>query len=197
LKLFDKAKREGLNLAISAYASYTPLARRVWALSYSFILACEGTAWIFGHTILPHGRPNYSALMQSTIDYGPLNIFTAALLATDSSAIHLRSPLFQIAWGVKLLYPLFSAALSIVLLVSESAFGSHRNWVAIRLLVTVLWICAYLGELKWWEHQIVPVIPGAELEEFSESDGESESVASDDSRDIFDRQPFVPHDQRL
>ena len=74
----------------------------------------------------------------------------------------------------------------------------HRNWVAIRLLVTVLWICAYLGELKWWEHQIVPVIPGAELDELSESESESESVvASDDSRDIFDRQPFVPHDQRL
>jgi hypothetical protein len=53
-----------------------------------------------------------------------------------------------------------------------------------------------MGEVKWWENRDVPEIPGVEFEDSSEEDSSSESLASDDSRDIFDRQPFVPHDER-
>jgi hypothetical protein len=49
--------------------------------------------------------------------------------------------------------------------------------------------------VKWWETRPLPDIPGVEFEDSSE-DASSESVASDDSRDIFDRQPFVPYDER-
>jgi hypothetical protein len=133
-------------------------------------------------------------LIQSPIDYGPLNIFTAALLATDTSAIHLRSPLFQLAWVVKLLYPVFSAASSVTILISKGAIDMHRNWLVVRLLVTVLWICAYLGELKWWEKHLSPEIPGVERVELAESESSSESATSDDGQSIFDHESINAND---
>jgi hypothetical protein len=154
------------------------------------MLALEGLGWLLGGSLFSH-----SSTITSPIDYGPLNIFTSALLATDSCAIHLHSPLFQLAWVIKLLYTLFSASLASKLLISKSVSGFYEIWIAIRLLFTVAWTYSCLGEVKWWEMRPLPQILGIEFEDSSE-DASSESVASDDSRDIFDRQPFVPYDER-
>ena len=75
-----------------------------------------------------------SLLAESMLNYGPLNIFCAALVFTDSFAIHLRDKFFQFAWMLKIL---FITSQSISLLAKDVVLGSHRVWVvATRLVVT-------------------------------------------------------------
>ena len=49
-------------------------------------------------------RDVLSLLAESMLNYGPSNIFCAALVFTDSFAIHLRDKFFQLAWMLKIFH---------------------------------------------------------------------------------------------
>lgn len=184
IQLFEKARRQGVQEAVSAFAAHAPFSRRVWAVSYSVILALEGLGWLFGGTIVLARKTSASPLMRSTLDYGPLNIFTAALLATDSSAMHLHTSLFYFARAIKLLYPLYSASISIALLLVRAPVCTDYVWTLARLTVTVLWIYYCMKDLNQWNIDKLPLpsIPGIEFRESSES-GSSDTERSRSSRD--------------
>lgn len=169
---------------MSVFEAHAPFSRRVWSLSYSLILALEGLGWIFGGTILLARKTSDSPLMRSTLDYGPLNIFTAVLLATDSSAMHLHTPLFYFARAVKLLYPLYSASVSIALLLARAPVCMDRMWTLTHLTVTLLWIYYCVKDLRLWNIGELPLpkIPGIRFIDSSES-GSSGTERSKSSRD--------------
>jgi hypothetical protein len=135
---------------IRGYASYKPIFGRVLTISFSLVLALEGIAWLFSdaRTLLQLSQPS-SLLKYSTIDYGPLNIFSASLLCIDSSSIPIRNSLFHVAFFLKVIYPLVSAASSILLFISWQMHDIHRLWLGGRLAVAMLWICSCMHDLLW------------------------------------------------
>ena len=98
-------KRIGVQKAIHAFAAHTPFSRRLWSIVYSFTLSIEGVGWLLGLTKVFSPIPS-SLSFFSAIDHGLLNLLAAALMASDASAIHQQSLLFQISRGLKFGYPL-------------------------------------------------------------------------------------------
>jgi hypothetical protein len=140
---------------LRAYALYTSFTRRTFALTFSLLLFLEGLAWIICRSIF-----QTRTALSAPVDYGPLNIFSAALVLTDSSAIHMRSLVFRFAWIIKFAYLLFSASLSGIILVSGRVGGVHRIWVMVRLVFTGLWIYSCADDLIWWKEQSLEALPG-------------------------------------
>lgn len=118
-----------------------------------------------------------SLLAESILNYGPLNIFCAALVFTDSFAIHLHDKFFQLAWMLKISYMLFNASHSTSLLAKDVVMGSHRAWVATRLVVTLLWIFSCLEDLIWWKDQSLVDLPLMRTK-YSSTESDSSAAAS-------------------
>lgn len=161
---------------VRAYGLYASVSRRILGYLFSLLLSLEGAGWIVRRLLMPEDFLVSSLLAESMLNYGPLNIFCAALVFTDSFAIHLRDKFFQFAWMLKISYLLFSASQSISLLAKDIVLGSHRAWVATRLVVTLLWICSCLEDLIWWKDQSLMGLP---MMRTKDSSSESDSpVAS-------------------
>jgi hypothetical protein len=117
--------------------------------------------------------------MYSVMDYGPLNLFSAALLATDVSAIYYNRTALYIAKSLRLLYPPLNASLSLSLLLSRKAVGLYGGWIALRFLCSMLWFCSCLFECVWWKEPEAETaritLPGVNFD-----DSSSCSATSDD-----------------
>lgn len=111
------------------------------------------------------------------LNYGPLSLFAGAVFASDSLAKHLTGPVFHVALMIKVLYPLISACLSIILLSSQL-----RSWVAfwacIRIAITIPWLCVIFLEFQQWKRALP-----AEVEDIHFSEGEIDDNESEDSED--------------
>jgi hypothetical protein len=160
---------------IRAYALYSSFLRRGLGISFSLVLAIEGIAWFLGRELLRPRAGNIAIILDSTVGYGPVKIFAAALLATDSSAIHLRNTVFRVAWTVKFVYLLFIVALSSVQLISNGVSDVCHTWLAVRLCLTIPWIVASADDLLWWKEQSLVELPGLKVDGSVPSESDSES----------------------
>jgi len=151
---------------VRAYTLYKSNIRKVVSLLFSSLLALEGLAWLFWFSMMPGLQ--WAQVSKSTFNYGPLNIFTAALVATDSTAFHFTDTIFTIAYTVKLLYLLFTASIASFALTKSSVVSLHRTWIALRLIITLFWICVSSDDLLWWKDQSVFTFPGFEDDNLSE-----------------------------
>ena len=113
-------------------------------------------------------------MLHGVLNFGPLSLFAAALVSTDSVANHLRGHIFYIAWVIKVLYPLVSACLSINILLMEPLHEPRTVWIGTRLVITVCWLSAVLWELVYWRSAPIPEVEGIEYDEaeieYTESD---------------------------
>jgi hypothetical protein len=137
----------------------------------------EGIGWLFRDALIPN---RIGAVFSSVIDYGPLNIFSAALLATDIS-LGLPRSLFQLAWLLKLLYPLFNMSCSIYRLISRDVSGLHLVWLGLRLPITLLWVLNCLEEFVWWKERPISAVEAAGME-FDNSTNDETSGSRLESR---------------
>jgi hypothetical protein len=121
-----------------------------------------------------------SCISSSTLDYGPLKLLAAAVLVSDASAIHLQTPVFYIVRAIKIFYPLYNAASSIVCLFYFGFDSLQRQWAFVRSVVTLLWICACIPEFMGWNSDplSLPQLPGIEYER----DSTIQPAASTDSK---------------
>ena len=114
--------------------------------------------------------------------YGALNIFAAALLLMVSSAIHLHTPLFNLALVVKLVYLSFYAAWSIMFLIAPT---STRVWIAVRMVTALLLLGNDIAELASENRQDLTVVP--EWHQTDSSSSEASSAGSEYSSDARNR----------
>jgi len=132
---------------VRAYALYKAPTRKLVSLLFSSILALEGAAWLFGFSTMSEFQ--WTQLAKTTWNYGPLNILTAALIATASTAFHFTDTIFNIAYTVKMSYLLFNASVGTLSLITTSDSSLYRTWIATRLLITLFWICISSDDLLW------------------------------------------------
>ena len=110
-----------MNEVARVYGLQSSPIRRFSAFSFSIVLALDGALRTFGDAIIPHHHSGLWLQMYSLIDYGPLNIFSAALLATDgASVLYYNHTALQVAKALRLLHPLLNASLFLSLLLSRS-----------------------------------------------------------------------------
>jgi hypothetical protein len=169
---------------IRAYGIYLSFPRVVLSFAFSFVFALEGLGWLFMRAVISHQAKSGFIFGNSPLDYGPLNLFCAGLVFCDYDAIHLRNPGYNIAWTVKIIYLLFTASLSSVILISQEPAGLYRTWLMLRLLVICLWICTCSEDLMWWKDQKVVLTPLPGLQEYaSDISGSAAESRSEQSSD--------------
>jgi hypothetical protein len=178
-QLWEAGNRRGARDMVRAYGLYTSDSRKILALLFSTILALEGVGWIFGRTVLQDSKWSTSALMEPSFNYGPVNIFCAALVATDSSAIHMRNYVFRLAWTAKISYLLFTVSVASAGLASDLFSGISRIWTLTRLIASLLWLGKCLEDLWWWRQEHLAPLPGLTFEYDSTSEASVSSL--DDS----------------
>jgi len=173
-----------VNEVARVYGLQSSPIRRFSAFSFSIVLALDGVLRTFGDAIIPHHHGGLWLQMYSLIDYGPLNIFSAALLATDgASVLYYNHTALQVAKALRLLYPLLNASLFLSLLLSRSVVGFYRGWIALRLFLSMLWFCSCLYESLGfgWKEPEEPErikLPGVNID-----DGYSSSADDDSDRE--------------
>src|SRR5277367_2397854 len=106
---------------IRAFPLNPSVGRKILALSFCGIFALEGVGWIAGVSALRGA--NASGLRNTVLNYGPLNIFCAALVATDWSGIHRRNFIYRAAGLLKTVYLLFNSSISMSLLAQYKSCG--------------------------------------------------------------------------
>jgi hypothetical protein len=165
---------------IRAYGLYTSFThRRTLAISFSLVLLLEGLASVLYH-------PLYQPYYPVSLSYGhsvPLNIFSAALILTEASSIHLHNTLFRLAWLMKSLYLLFSGSQTAVMLATGRVFGVYRVWVMVRLVFTLLWLYCCAEDLLWWKEEDLITLPGLKRKRGSSMSSGS-SIASGRSTSV-------------
>ena len=151
---------------------YASTSRRALSYLFSVILALEGLAYIIGTSIFLKEEP--TSFLQSTRSViGPLNLFCATLIFTDSSAIHSRDTKFEFLWGVKLIYLLFTISQTGLLLTMGAVVGIHRTWLAMRSLITFLWILSRWEDFIRGKDITYTALPGLRYEETTYSGASS------------------------
>ena len=167
---------------IRAFPLNPSIARKLLALSFCSILTLEGLAWISGASTLQ--GTNASWVRALSAYYGPLNIFCAALIATDWSAIHRRNLIYQLATALKALYLSFNSSTSVALLARRNqSYGHQRPWLVVRLVITLLWIVISLDDFVCRRHQSTAYLPGLRGGDDSSTSGSSASL-SDSEYDV-------------
>src|SRR5579859_1699851 len=154
----ERARRRGARQMIRAYGLYISFAhRRTLAISFSLVLLLEGLVSLLYYSLQ---QPHYSVSFLPFDSSAPLNIFSGALILTESSSIHMRNNIFRIAWLIKSLYLLFSASQSGVMLATGRVSGVYRIWSMVKLVFTALWIYCCAEDLLWWKDEDLITLPG-------------------------------------
>lgn len=156
---------------IRAFPQNPSLARKVLALSFCGILTLDGLGWITGVSILQ--TTNAPRLTNVLINYGPLNIFCAALLATDWSAIHRRDLIYRGAVVLKSIYLLFNLSMAVALLTQSTGDEFLRPWLFARLVITLAWFGVSLEDFVYWRDEPMVKLPGMRDGDDSSTSGSS------------------------
>jgi hypothetical protein len=143
----------------------------------------EGLAYIFVSINKLHTSHNLTPIWShSPIKYGALDLFAAALIVMISSAIHLHTPIFNMALVVKFLYLFFNTSTSMIFLTAQGITGALRAWVFVRTIAALLLLANDIGELVGPTQQPLEQLPGWDAGEDLNSDAPSSlrnsSVAS-------------------
>jgi hypothetical protein len=156
------------------------MTRKILGYTFSFSLALEGLGSMLVHALkIPANQNSTTIWSHSTMRYGAVNIFAAALLVMVSSAIHLRTPLFNMAFIIKLIYLLFNISSSIFSLVAPTSTGALRAWVAVRTATALILLGNDIGELVRSRQQPLGDIPGWNENDPSSSSSEASSAGSE------------------
>jgi len=166
---------------IRAFPLNPSVGRRLLALSFCGVFTVEGVCWIAGVSALQGA--SLPGLSNVLVNYGPLNIFCAALVATDSSAIHRRNLIYRAAGLLKTVYLLFSSSISLASLARYQLCGCQQPWLVVRLVVTLLWISVSLEDLIYWRDQPQIALPGLRGGDDSSTSGSS-AIPSDTDSDF-------------
>ena len=148
------------------------LRKRAIATAFSIILGLEGSAWLTG-TFPVHRDLSSSIARNFTLAHGAINIFCAALVASDATAIHLHNISFYVASTFKIIYLLFSAALGLMMQIADGLDSPARVWLATRIFFTLIWIYGYTYSLVSWTEQVIPLIPSQTVDDASSMDSDS------------------------
>jgi hypothetical protein len=149
---------------IRAYMLYASITRRAFSYLFSATLGLEGLAYIIGVSLFSTEEPN-SVLQSTPWIIGPLNLFSATLVFTDSTAIHSRDGIFELMWGFKLIYLLFTMSRTGVLLAWGAVDGLQRTWLVTRSLITFLWILSCWEDFIWGKDITLNALPGLRYED--------------------------------